>query len=89
MQKKRRGLVKPPVVKNQPTVDQITGQKIPKSFVFSRGRLPGPVKQLELDLRKLMLPHTALKLKVFYNLILFIGVLFDMIYLDCEIYTHL
>ncbi|XP_074570854.1 peter Pan-like protein [Curcuma longa] len=61
--KKRRGLVKPPVVKNQPTVDQITGQKIPKSFVFSRGRLPGPVKQLELDLRKLMLPHTALKLK--------------------------
>ncbi|WOK94709.1 peter Pan-like protein [Canna indica] len=60
---RKKALAKPPVVKNQPSVDQITGQKIPKSFVFSRGKLPGPLKQLELDIRKLMLPHTALNLK--------------------------
>lgn len=47
----------------QPTVDPVTGDKIPKSFVFSRGKLPGSLKQLEMDLRKLMLPYTALKLK--------------------------
>lgn len=52
------------VKKKQPTVDHITGDKIPKSFVFSRGKLPGPLRQLEMDLRKLMLPHTALNLKV-------------------------
>lgn len=50
--------------KNQPSVDQVTGGKIPKSFVFARGKLSAPLKQLELDLRKLMLPYTALKLKV-------------------------
>ena len=50
--------------KNQPTVDHITGNKIPKSFVFARGKLPGPLKQLQMDLRKLMLPYTALNLKV-------------------------
>lgn len=47
----------------QPSVDPLTGDKIPKSFVFSRGKLPGSLKQLEMDLRKLMLPYTALKLK--------------------------
>ncbi|XVF32775.1 hypothetical protein REPUB_Repub17cG0111700 [Reevesia pubescens] len=47
----------------QPIVDHITGSKIPKSFVFSRGKLPGPLQQLQMDLRKLMLPYTALKLK--------------------------
>ncbi|KAL8162699.1 hypothetical protein V2J09_014188 [Rumex salicifolius] len=55
-----------PVVKNkQPTVDQVTGEKIPKSFVFSRSRtkLPSSLRHLEMDLRKLMLPYTALKLK--------------------------
>lgn len=52
------------VKKKQPAVDHITGDKIPKSFVFSRGKLPGPLRQLEMDLRKLMLPHTALNLKV-------------------------
>lgn len=56
--------MKPFGKKKQPTVDHITGDKVPKSFVFSRGKLPGPLKQLELDLRKLMLPYTALKLKV-------------------------
>lgn len=45
-------------------MDHITGDKIPKSFVFSRGKLPGPLRQLQMDLRKLMLPFTALKLKV-------------------------
>ncbi|CAL9064793.1 peter Pan-like protein [Musa acuminata AAA Group] len=59
--KNKKALARP--VKNQPSVDHITGQKIPKSFVFSRGKLPGPLRDLELDLRKLMLPHTALKLK--------------------------
>ncbi|XP_010938387.1 peter Pan-like protein [Elaeis guineensis] len=59
----KKVIAKPPVVKKQPNVDQVTGDKIPKSFVFSRGKLPGPLKQLELDLRKVMLPYTALKLK--------------------------
>ncbi|KAM1074506.1 hypothetical protein ACFX11_019687 [Malus domestica] len=44
-------------------MDHITGDKIPRSFVFSRCKLPGPLKQLQADLRKLMLPYTALKLK--------------------------
>lgn len=52
-----------PVVKKQ-IVDHVTGNKIPRSFVFCRGKLPGALKQLQLDLRKLMLPHTALNLKV-------------------------
>jgi ribosome biogenesis protein SSF1/2 len=56
--------VKPVVKKKQPTVDHITGDKIPKSFVFARGKLPGPLRQLQMDLRKLMLPYTALNLKV-------------------------
>ncbi|PSR89512.1 Peter Pan-like protein [Actinidia chinensis var. chinensis] len=60
---KKRAFVKPVLKKQQPTVDHITGDKIPKSFVFSRGKLPGALRQLQMDLRKLMLPHTALKLK--------------------------
>ncbi|KAF7154614.1 hypothetical protein RHSIM_Rhsim01G0243400 [Rhododendron simsii] len=59
---KKKAFVKP-VMKKQPTVDHITGDKIPKSFVFSRGKLPGSLRQLQMDLRKLMLPYTALKLK--------------------------
>ncbi|KAJ0979797.1 hypothetical protein J5N97_015271 [Dioscorea zingiberensis] len=61
--KRGKAPVKPPVVKKPPAVNQVTGEKVPKSIVFSRGKLPGPLKQLEHDLRKLMLPHTALKLK--------------------------
>ncbi|XP_059629135.1 peter Pan-like protein isoform X2 [Cornus florida] len=60
---KKKAFVKPVVKKNQPSVDHITGDKIPKSFVFSRGKLPSALRQLQMDLRKLMLPHTALKLK--------------------------
>ncbi|XP_072975119.1 peter Pan-like protein isoform X1 [Typha angustifolia] len=60
---KRNARAKPPVVNKQPSVDQVSGDKIPKSFVFARGKLPGPLKQLELDLRRMMLPYTALKLK--------------------------
>lgn len=57
--------MKPVMKKPKPgNVDHITGDKVPKSFVFSRGKLPGPLRQLEMDLRKLMLPFTALKLKV-------------------------
>lgn len=49
--------------KKPKTVDHITGDKIPKSFVFSREKLPASLRQLQMDLRKLMLPHTALKLR--------------------------
>ncbi|XP_011011224.1 PREDICTED: peter Pan-like protein [Populus euphratica] len=61
--KKRKMFVKPIVKKKQANVDHITGDKIPKSFVFARGKLPGSLRQLQMDLRKLMLPYTALKLK--------------------------
>ncbi|KAF6177117.1 hypothetical protein GIB67_005105 [Kingdonia uniflora] len=60
--KKKKTFVKPVVIK--PSVDHVTGDKIPKSFVFSRGKLPGPLKELQKDLRKLMSPHTASNLKV-------------------------
>ncbi|XP_024520802.1 peter Pan-like protein [Selaginella moellendorffii] len=40
-----------------------TGEKIPRSFVIGRGKLPVLLRNLEQDLRKLMLPHTALHLK--------------------------
>ncbi|KAG7017994.1 Peter Pan-like protein [Cucurbita argyrosperma subsp. argyrosperma] len=60
---KKKGFVKPITVKKQTNVDHVTGEKIPKSFVFSRGKLPGPLRQLQMDLRKLMLPYTALNLK--------------------------
>jgi ribosome biogenesis protein SSF1/2 len=69
--KNNKGFRRPVIIKNkgkqpepQPSVDPITGKKIPKSFVFCRGKLPVPLKQLQMDLRKLMLPYTALSLKV-------------------------
>jgi len=71
--------VKPIVKKKQANVDHITGDKIPKSFVFARGKLPGSLRQLQMDLRKLMLPYTALKLKVkvfFFSLLLPFKLLF-------------
>lgn len=63
--KKKVAFVKPVGKKQQQqnVVDHITGDRIPRSFVFSRGKLPGSLKQLQADLRKLMLPYTALKLK--------------------------
>ncbi|XP_057960131.1 peter Pan-like protein [Malania oleifera] len=61
--RKKKVFIKPAVTKKQQNVDHITGDKIPKNFVFSRSKLPGPLRQLEMDLRKLMLPFTALKLK--------------------------
>ncbi|WCJ22214.1 PETER PAN-like protein [Euphorbia peplus] len=60
---KKKMFVKPVAAKNQSNVDHITGDKVPKSFVFARGKLPGVLKQLQMDLRKLMLPYTALNLK--------------------------
>lgn len=60
--KNRKPFVKQ-ITKKTPMVDHVTGDKIPKSLVFSRGKLPGPLRQLQMDLRKLMLPYTALKLK--------------------------
>ncbi|KAK9161580.1 hypothetical protein Syun_007921 [Stephania yunnanensis] len=64
--KRKRDAVVRPIAKKPSGggVDHVTGDKIPKSFVFSRGKLPGPLKQLQMDLRKLMLPFTALKLNV-------------------------
>lgn len=55
--------MKPIAKKKLTTVDHVTGDKIPWSFVFSRGRLPGPLRQLKADLRKLLNPFTALNLK--------------------------
>ncbi|BFG43366.1 hypothetical protein CerSpe_296400 [Prunus speciosa] len=52
---KKKVFVKPVSKKQQATVDHVTGDKIPRSFVFSRCRLPGPLRQLQADLRKLML----------------------------------
>lgn len=65
IQKKTKVFVKN-MVRKQPSggVDHVTGDKIPRSFVFSRGKLPAPLRQLLMDLRKMMLPFTALKLKV-------------------------
>ncbi|KAJ0717756.1 putative Brix domain-containing protein [Helianthus annuus] len=62
--KKKVAFVKP--AKKQPpqNVDHVTGDKIPRSFVFSRLKLPATLKQLQADLRKVMLPYTALNLKV-------------------------
>ncbi|CAM6111372.1 unnamed protein product [Calypogeia fissa] len=40
-----------------------SGEKVPKSFVFARGKLPLLLRQLQHDLRQVMLPHTALRLK--------------------------
>ncbi|KAK3021056.1 hypothetical protein RJ639_047303 [Escallonia herrerae] len=62
--KRKVAFVRPVAKKQQQqSVDHVTGDKIPRSFVFARGKLPGPLKQLQTDLRKLMLPYTALKLK--------------------------
>ncbi|RXH75948.1 hypothetical protein DVH24_042735 [Malus domestica] len=61
--RKKTVFVKSVSMKKQANMDHITGDKIPRSFVFSRCKLPGPLKQLQADLRKLMLPYTALKLK--------------------------
>ncbi|KAI5082246.1 hypothetical protein GOP47_0001989 [Adiantum capillus-veneris] len=38
-------------------------EKFPRSFVIARGKLPPLLRKLHQDLRKLMLPHTALHLK--------------------------
>ncbi|CAN1309564.1 Peter Pan-like protein, partial [Linum perenne] len=65
IKQKRKVFVKP-IEKKKPaaaSVDHVSGAKIPKSFVFSRGKLPGNLRQLQMDLRKMMLPYTALSLK--------------------------
>ncbi|RXH90243.1 hypothetical protein DVH24_032600 [Malus domestica] len=61
--KNKKVFVKLVSTKKQANMDHITGDKIPRRFVFSRRKLPGPLNQLQDDLRKLMLPYTALKLK--------------------------
>jgi len=39
------------------------GEKVPKSFVLRRGKVPALVRELIKDTRKMMSPYTALKLK--------------------------
>ncbi|CAN0889327.1 Peter Pan-like protein [Linum grandiflorum] len=62
---RKKVFVKPIVQKKAAAanVDHVSGDKMPKSFVFSRGKLPATLRQLQTDLRKLMLPYTALSLK--------------------------
>ncbi|TQE07436.1 hypothetical protein C1H46_006951 [Malus baccata] len=60
---RKKVFVKSVLKKKMANMDHVTRDKIPRSFVFSRCKLPGPLKQLQDDLRKLMLPYTALKLK--------------------------
>lgn len=87
--KKQNGFRRPVIIKNkrnhkqpesQPSVDPITGKKIPKSFVFARGKLPVPLKQLQMDLRKLMLPYTALSLKVNIHFLSFYDACYKLFY---------
>jgi len=40
-----------------------TGQKIPKTFILKRGDLPNPLKPVIGDMREVMYPHTAMKLR--------------------------
>lgn len=40
-----------------------SGAKVPRSFVFRRGRHATHLAALEQDLRRMMLPHTALRLR--------------------------
>ncbi|OAE22687.1 hypothetical protein AXG93_2675s1200 [Marchantia polymorpha subsp. ruderalis] len=42
-------------------------EKVPKSFVLSRGKLPQILRNLQHDLRQVMMPHTASKLRVVLN----------------------
>ncbi|KAB2627338.1 peter Pan-like protein [Pyrus ussuriensis x Pyrus communis] len=63
LKNKKNVFVKSVSTKKQANMDHITGDKIPMRFVFSRCKLPGPLKQLQADLRKLVLPYTAFKLK--------------------------
>lgn len=90
-QRKKKNMFRKPVVfknqkqQQQPSVDPITGKKIPKSFVFARGKLPGPLRQLQMDLRKLMLPYTALNLRVnipilFHTFLISIHILLCMLF---------
>ncbi|KAL5795631.1 hypothetical protein ACOSQ2_000451 [Xanthoceras sorbifolium] len=54
---KKKGFVKHAVKKKQqPSVDHITGDKIPKSFVFSRAKLPG-LKDIRGGSRKFVQNH--------------------------------
>ncbi|KAI8547771.1 hypothetical protein RHMOL_Rhmol05G0304800 [Rhododendron molle] len=47
--KKRKKAFVKPVMKKQPTVVHFTSDKIPKSFVFSRGKLPGSDGIVKVD----------------------------------------
>ena len=58
MQKKK--VTQKPVAED----DGLQGKRIPKAFVIERGRVGHVLSQLVLDIRHLMEPHTASKLKV-------------------------
>lgn len=46
-----------------PLLSEGEPERVPQSFVIARGKLPPLIRQLQQDLRKLMMPHTALHLK--------------------------
>lgn len=48
-------------------MDGEEGKKVPKTFVVERGKVGHVLSQLVLDLRHIMEPHTASKLKVSVN----------------------
>lgn len=39
-------------------------QKVPRTMLFSRGKLNPVLRRLQHDLKRLLLPHTAARLKV-------------------------
>jgi hypothetical protein len=45
-------------------VHQITDAKIPKSFIFSRDKIPSMLRHLQQNLKNIILPYKALNLKV-------------------------
>ncbi|KAG6522894.1 hypothetical protein ZIOFF_020049 [Zingiber officinale] len=64
MQKKRRGLVKPPVVKNQPSVDQITGQKTSQELCLFKRKAARPSQAIGTGSSKAYAPSHISKIKV-------------------------
>ncbi|EKX31953.1 hypothetical protein GUITHDRAFT_148967, partial [Guillardia theta CCMP2712] len=45
------------------TQEKTGGEKVPKSFVIRRGKVPALVRELIKDTRRMMSPYCALKLK--------------------------
>lgn len=50
--------------KKKPQKSEQDDQKVPRTMLFSRGKLNPLLRRLQQDLRRMLLPHTAAKLKV-------------------------